>query len=122
MYNKVIARTDGSFVIEKNNLPYHVPNEGEYKDEWIKITNYIKKHPEIVEKEQPFILTEEQIIESIRIKRKSLLAETDYLVMSDYPISESSLMLIKEYRRKLRDITKQEGFPHNVIWPEKPEI
>lgn len=26
-----------------------------------------------------------------------------------------------EYRQKLRDLTKQEGFPYNVEFPEKPE-
>lgn len=26
-----------------------------------------------------------------------------------------------QYRRDLLDITEQSGFPHNVIWPSKPE-
>jgi len=25
------------------------------------------------------------------------------------------------YRQALRDITAQEGFPHSVVWPAKPE-
>ena len=28
---------------------------------------------------------------------------------------------IAKYRQELRDITKQEGFPYNVVFPEKPE-
>jgi len=27
---------------------------------------------------------------------------------------------MKTYRQALRDITTQEGFPHNITWPEKP--
>ncbi len=27
----------------------------------------------------------------------------------------------KEYRQALRDISKQEGFPHNVKWPKDPD-
>ncbi len=26
------------------------------------------------------------------------------------------------YRQALRDITAQEGFPTNVIWPQEPEL
>lgn len=26
-----------------------------------------------------------------------------------------------KYRQALRDITKQEGFPFNVVWPEEPK-
>lgn len=45
--------------------------------------------------------TEEQklneLATTIRSKRNSLLAETDYLLMSDYPISEEYLARIKNY-------------------------
>ena len=27
----------------------------------------------------------------------------------------------REYRQELRDITTQEGFPHNVEWPNEPD-
>lgn len=57
----------------------------------------------------------------IRLKRDSLLKETDYLMMSDYPISDVDKEKVKEYRQKLRDIPSQTEFPKNVIWPEKPE-
>jgi hypothetical protein len=26
----------------------------------------------------------------------------------------------RQYRQELRDITTQEGFPHNIDWPEEP--
>ena len=59
--------------------------------------------------------TEEQklneLATAIRSKRNSLLAETDYLLMSDYPISAEYLARIKKYRQELRDLTKQENFP-----------
>lgn len=28
----------------------------------------------------------------------------------------------RDYRQALLDVTKQEGFPDNVIWPQKPDI
>lgn len=63
-----------------------------------------------------------ELATTIRSKRNSLLAETDYLLMPDYPISEEYLSRIKEYRQELRDITKQENFPENVVFPDFPKI
>ena len=69
--------------------------------------------------------TEEQklneLAATIRSKRNSLLAETDYLLMNDYPISAEYLAMIKKYRQDLRDITKQENFPKDVVFPNLPE-
>lgn len=58
----------------------------------------------------------------IREERNSLLLETDKYMTLDYPISEEDRTLVREYRQALRDITKQEEFPTNVVWPEKPAI
>lgn len=70
--------------------------------------------------------TEEQklneLATTIRSKRNSLLAETDYLLMPDYPISKEYLEKVKEYRQQLRDITKQENFPQHVVFPDFPKI
>ena len=70
--------------------------------------------------------TEEQklteLATKIRTKRNLLLAETDYLLMPDYPISEEYLARIKKYRQELRDITEQENFPQDVVFPEFPKI
>lgn len=69
--------------------------------------------------------TEEQklneLATTIRSKRNSLLAETDYLLMNDYPINDEDLARIKKYRQELRDLTKQENFPTHVVFPNLPE-
>lgn len=80
----------------------------------------------------------------VREKRNELLADSDkFLLLDRLGISLPSeitattlLSSIKdffdnlkevlngdwaEYRQKLRDLTKQEGFPYNVEFPEKPE-
>lgn len=58
----------------------------------------------------------------VRDKRTSLLFSTDIYMLSDYPISEEKRNEIKVYRQLLRDVPQQEGFPDNVVWPEKPSI
>lgn len=64
--------------------------------------------------------TEAQLALRIRNRRDKLLTDTDYYVMPDYPATEEGLAEVKAYRQTLRDITKQEGFPLSVTWPEKP--
>ena len=61
----IIKRTaDNSYVIDKNGLPFHVPNEGEFTDEWAKINAYAEAHPDEVILEEPYVPTEEEIAEA----------------------------------------------------------
>ena len=48
-------------------------------------------------------------------QRNKLLAETDWTQLPDVP--ENTKSRYKEYRQALRDITKQPGYPDNIIWP-----
>ena len=50
-------------------------------------------------------------------KRKELLSESDWTQLSDISVNKT---LWAEYRQSLRDITKQSGYPFEIIWPEKP--
>ena len=56
--------------------------------------------------------------ESVRVRaeRNGLLAETDYLALSDVTMSDAW----KTYRQNLRDIPAQSGFPNSVTYPNKP--
>ena len=52
----------------------------------------------------------------VREERNALLAETDYLALSDVTMSDAW----KTYRQNLRDIPAQSGFPNSVTYPTKP--
>lgn len=67
------------------------------------------------------VIPDEDLAFDIRDKRNTLLTSTDYLIQPDYPISDIDREAVKAYRQALRDITKQAGFPREVVWPEKPE-
>ena len=65
----------------------------------------------------------------IREARNNLLFQTDYLMLPDAPISEFEKKEVTAYRRALRDITEQPGFPWSgvvdspeVPWPDKPSF
>ena len=52
----------------------------------------------------------------VREERNRLLAETDYLALSDVTMSSAGTT----YRQNLRDIPAQSGFPNTVTYPTKP--
>lgn len=53
----------------------------------------------------------------VRAERNNLLASCDWTQLPDAPVDQTAWAF---YRQCLRDITNQEGFPTNVVWPEKP--
>ena len=52
---------------------------------------------------------------------KNLLKESDWTMLSDVLIKTQKRKEYEEYRKKLRDIRKQSGFPHDIKWPLKPK-
>lgn len=58
----------------------------------------------------------------LRAMRDILIAETDYLVLPDYPLPEAVRNEVYAYRRALRALPETEGFPFDAVWPEKPEV
>lgn len=110
----------------------HEDEEGfHYNAYFLRDKDFSKEAKEYVSKNKTILFNEaknselesvnlEEITEEARNKRNKLLIETDYLMMPDYPISEEQLSLLKKYRKKLREVPEQEGFPQNIIWPKKP--
>lgn len=54
---------------------------------------------------------------NVRSYRSRLLSESDWTQTEDSPVDKNSW---KTYRQALRDISTQEGFPYNIIWPTPP--
>lgn len=54
---------------------------------------------------------------NVRNRRDKLLAETDWMALSDVTMSSE----MTAYRQALRDIPAQAGFPSSVTWPTRPE-
>ena len=57
-----------------------------------------------------------QPLVELREKRNQLLAETDYLALSDVTLSED----MRTYRQALRDLPANTSVPANPTWPVKP--
>ena len=83
----------------------------EFKGFWH--TRYVvhtETDPEVIQR------IDEEAAHSARLHRDQSLAETDWTQLADVVAPEG----YTEYRQALRDISSQEGFPHNINWPELP--
>lgn len=66
--------------------------------------------------------TDDDLASQVRAERDMKIAETDYYMMPDYPADPETLEVVKNYRKDLRDITLQSGFPRDVEWPVVPKV
>lgn len=55
----------------------------------------------------------------VRAERDKLLAESDWTQLPDVNLSNKADWT--KYRQDLRDVTKQAGFPYDVVFPKKPD-
>ena len=63
---------------------------------------------------------DEKAAEGARSQRNKLLSETDWVVTKAFETSTEIDASTTTYRQALRDVPEQEGFPHEVVWPELP--
>lgn len=55
-----------------------------------------------------------------RFHRDELLKMSDWMMNVDSPLTDEQKTLALSYRKELRDISSQAGFPDSVVWPEYP--
>jgi hypothetical protein len=54
-------------------------------------------------------------------RAKKMLAESDWSMLPDVPMTVGEKSGWIAYRKALREIRLQAGFPNNIQWPAKPE-
>jgi hypothetical protein len=90
-----------------------------YEAPWVYTVKVVDKTAEDIQAE-----TDAQAA-NVRAQRDRLLAESDWVTIKAVDASADGLgvqlpMVWINYRKALRDITVQEGFPWTIVWPEKP--
>lgn len=66
-----------------------------------------------------FVESQDNIMESLRAIRNSLLTETDWTQVEDSPLSPEKKAEWKNYRQALRDLTDLDDLT-TIVWPVKP--
>ena len=67
-----------------------------------------------------WVLNYDLMVDSIRRQRDALLAQSDWTQLPDVPLDTKESWAT--YRKHLRDITSQIGFPTSVVWPVEPTL
>lgn len=129
--SKIEQKEDGSYIIIKNNMPYHIPDNDEYRQEYEAVKKYVSENNIEISLYTPqeYSIVDNNKEAYIRAKRDVLLNEADIILMKYQ--EQTALGIIQEnneyytallqYKQNLRDITKQIDFPENVIFPVLPE-
>lgn len=139
IYKNIRRKKDGSFVVEKEGYPYHIPDNEEFAEEYKMINEYVTENPsEVSEYIEPVMLTEEEIFQEltieekekyIRDKRDNLINSADTILLKYQEQVELGIidedneyrLALLQYKENLRNIPEQKEFPENVIWPELPK-
>ena len=129
--SNIKKKNDGSFIVNYNNMPYHISNSDEMLEKYNWLTEYIEKYPEQAEDyiEKQYIPTAEEKADYIRRKRNNLLDEADTLLLKyqeqldlkTISANETYRLDLLQYKQDLRDIPEQAGFPDNVEYPTLPK-
>ena len=64
-------------------------------------------------------LVEEEWLE-VRERRDALIAQTDWVMMPDAPLSAETKESFLGYRQALRDLPQTYSSAEEVVWPLKP--
>lgn len=62
----------------------------------------------------------DEAVEQVTEQRLLLLRQSDWTQLADVPLSAEKKAEWNTYRQALRDITLQEGYPFNVVFPTEP--
>lgn len=65
-------------------------------------------------------VTEDPAKHALRVARE-LLQQSDWAVLPDVPMTNGQKTAWLEYRKALREVNLQVGFPNNIHWPNKPQ-
>ncbi len=83
MYKNIQKRADGSYVVEKQGMLYHIPNEGEFLEEYEFINKYATAYPdevtEYVEPVREEVQQDERLVRLASLERESSSLSQDIL-------------------------------------------
>jgi len=97
---------DGSFVVNNEGLPFHVPNCGSYAELWGELSRYVALHPENVTDEA--LMEEQEPGEEARIallleEQQARLKETDWYVVRFVDNGVEIPLAVKKMRQAARE-------------------
>lgn len=90
------------------------------------VATYLEENPEKLLPPDIYELTLDQKAQDVRQERDRRIAAVEWRIRRHEDEvalgleSTEDILLVRQYIQTLRDITEQEGFPVDVVWPKKP--
>lgn len=105
VYKNIQKKADGSYVLDKNGIPYHVPNTGEFAEEYEFINKYAEAYPEeVVEYQEPVINqapVDERLVRLAALEKESNELSQD--ILAEIATDEDKARF-KEVRNEIKAI------------------
>lgn len=105
VYKNIQKKADGSYVLEKNGMLYHVPNTGEFVEEYKFINKYAEAYPEeVTEYQEPVI--EQTPVDERQVRLAALEKESNELsqdILADIATDEDKARF-KDVRSEIKAI------------------
>ena len=110
----------------QNNLKERIKNQYDIWLEFARQKEYDLKAAEVREKRNKLLeeTDKEMCLDRLNLQLPTELTAVNMLSnIKQFFESFSDIFngSMAKYRQELRDITKQQGFPYNVVWPTKEE-
>lgn len=105
VYKNIQKKADGSYVLEKNGMPYHVPNTGEFVEEYEFINKYAEAYPEEVSEYQEPVVEQAPVDERL-VRLSALEKESNGLsqdILAEIATNEDKARF-KEVRSEIKAI------------------
>ena len=105
VYKNIQKKADGSYVLEKNGMPYHIPNTDEFAEEYEFINKYAEAYPEeITEYQEP--VTNQAPVDERLVRLAALEKESNELsqdILAEIATDEDKARF-KEVRNEIKAI------------------
>lgn len=124
VYKNIQKKADGSYVLEKNSMPYHIPNTGEFAEEYEFINKYAEAYPEEVTEYQEPVFEQAPVDERL-VRLAALEKESNELsqdILAEIATDEDKARF-KEVRNEIKAIKAEiEAEKTAVTLEEMPAV
>ena len=115
-YNDIIEYIDATYDENFEDAKHWARNHNTTFEELMDRRDLPKRYFQIGNEPQPYVPTEDEMKENVKMIRNSYLQQTDFTQLSDAPFTVEEKAEYAEYRKYLRDYTEEENW-----WLQNPK-
>ena len=115
-YNDIIEYIDSTYDENFQDAKHWAKEHNTTFEELMDRRDLPKRYFQIGEEPQPYVPTEDEMKENVKMIRNIYLQQTDFTQLSDAPFTVEEKAEYAEYRKYLRDYTEEENW-----WLQNPK-